>query len=180
VLRAVPAGSARALDVGCGDGMLARELRSHVPCVTGIDRDEASINRGRRLGPEDIAYVLGDILAHPFAPGSFDVVVSIACLHHMDMRAGLERMRELVRPGGRLVVVGLARGRYPADLPLDVSGFIASRFLRLGRTWREWSAPTVWPPPVTFGEARRIAEDTLPGVRYRRLLLFRYALVWSR
>jgi 2-polyprenyl-3-methyl-5-hydroxy-6-metoxy-1,4-benzoquinol methylase len=180
VLRAIPEGSVRVLDVGCGCGALARELRSLVPRVTGIDRDEASVIRARRLGPDDIEYVLGDILDHPFAPGSFDAVVSIASLHHMDMRAGLARMRELARPGGRLVVVGIARSRYPADLPADVAGFVASRLLRPGRSWTEQSAPTVWPPPVTFGEARRIAEDTLPGVRYRRLLLFRYSLIWSR
>ena len=34
--------------------------------------------------------------------------------------------------------------------------------------------------PATFAEARRLAERVLPGVRYRRRLLFRYSLVWTK
>ena len=42
------AGCRRSLDVGCGEGMLARDLRRVVPHVTGIDRDAASIDLARR------------------------------------------------------------------------------------------------------------------------------------
>ncbi len=35
-----------------------------------------------------------------------DLVASVAALHHMDAVAGLTRLRDLVRPGGTLVVVG--------------------------------------------------------------------------
>jgi 2-polyprenyl-3-methyl-5-hydroxy-6-metoxy-1,4-benzoquinol methylase len=37
VLAAVPAGCRRALDVGCGEGQLTRELAVRVPEVVGID-----------------------------------------------------------------------------------------------------------------------------------------------
>lgn len=39
LLAAVPPGARRALDVGCGEGTLTRELRRRVAEVTGIDRD---------------------------------------------------------------------------------------------------------------------------------------------
>jgi 2-polyprenyl-3-methyl-5-hydroxy-6-metoxy-1,4-benzoquinol methylase len=42
ILDAVPAGARRALDVGCGEGILSRRLRERVPAVTGIDVDPAS------------------------------------------------------------------------------------------------------------------------------------------
>jgi hypothetical protein len=35
----------------------------------------------------------------------------------VDAGAALARMGELLAPGGTLAVVGLARTRYPADLP---------------------------------------------------------------
>jgi trans-aconitate methyltransferase len=39
------------------------------------------------------------------------VVASIAALHHVDTAAGLERMRDRLRPGGVLAVIGLPRNR---------------------------------------------------------------------
>ena len=134
ILAAVPDGARRSLDVGCGVGMLARDLRCVVPHVKGIDRDAASIDVARR---EDdgtgVEYVVGDFMTHPFEPGSFDHIASIAALHHMDAGAALRRMRELLAPGGTLAIVGLARARYPADLPFAAAGAVGPRVLRLRR-----------------------------------------------
>ena len=56
-----PAGAQRALDVGCGAGMLARELRERVPDVVGLDLDEPSLNAARAADPGGrVRYVLGD------------------------------------------------------------------------------------------------------------------------
>jgi SAM-dependent methyltransferase len=179
ILGAVPNGCRRSLDIGCGEGLLARELRAVVPHVTAIDRDAASIEVARRLD-EDIEFVLGDFLTHPFEPASFDHIASIAVLHHMDAAAALARMRRLLAPGGTLTIVGLARNRYPADLPFALAGAVAHRAHRLRKPCWEDSAPRLWPPPDTFAQTRRLARRLLPGVRYRRLLLFRYWLVWTK
>jgi hypothetical protein len=97
----------------------------------------------------------------------------------MDAAAGLGRMRQLLRPGGTLAVVGCARGVAPADLPAEV-GAVAHRVLMATRTYWEHSAPQVWPPPETYQAMRRIARRELPDVRYRRHLLWRYSLVWTK
>ncbi len=179
VLGTVPPGCRRSLDVGCGEGLLARELRQVVPFVTGIDRDAASIELARRLD-EDIEFILGDFMTHPFEPATFDHIASIAVLHHLDAAAALERMRNLLAPGGTLAIVGLARNRYPADLPFAIAGAVGHRVHRLSKPCWEDSAPRLWPPPDTFAATRRLAERVLPGVRYRRLLLFRYSLLWTK
>jgi hypothetical protein len=44
----------------------------------------------------------------------------------------------------------------------------------------EIRAPTVWPPPETYRQTRQVAEALLPGVNYRRHVLFRYSLVWTK
>jgi ubiquinone/menaquinone biosynthesis C-methylase UbiE len=99
----------RALDVGCGEGTLTRELRAVVPQVTAIDADPASINLARQQDPGSrIDYLLGDFLTFPFKPNSFDAIASIATLHHMDAEAALGRRRDLLCPGGTLAVIGLA------------------------------------------------------------------------
>jgi 2-polyprenyl-3-methyl-5-hydroxy-6-metoxy-1,4-benzoquinol methylase len=90
ILDAVPPGCERALDVGCGQGTLTRRLRRVVPQVTGIDRDQRSIDLARaNPAAAGIAYILGDFLAAPFRPGSLDLVTSVASLHHMDAEAAL-------------------------------------------------------------------------------------------
>jgi SAM-dependent methyltransferase len=181
VLDAVPPGAQRVLDVGCGEGMLSRDLHRAVPEVIGLDLHEPSLELARSQSSGDgITYVQGDILDHPFEPASFDVVASIAALHHMDARSGLEAMRDLVRPGGVLVVVGLARARLPQDIPWELAGAVTTRWLKLRRTYWEHSAPVVWPPPETYRGMRAIAEEVLPGVRYRRHVLWRWSLVWTR
>jgi len=181
ILRAVPGGCERALDAGCGEGTLTRQLRRHVPQVTGIDLDQASIGLAQaHPGAGDIGYLLGDFLTYPFEPQSFDLITSVASLHHMDAATALGRMSGLLRPGGVLAVVGLARARYPADLPLDLAAIIGTHAHQLTKTLWEQPSPTVWPPPETFKGMRQLANGLLPGARYRRHLLWRYSLVWAK
>jgi SAM-dependent methyltransferase len=176
-----PARCERALDVGCGEGLLALALRRRAGHVTGIDLDPASIEQARRdRATPGVDFLVGDLLTHPFEPASFDHIASIAVLHHMDATAGLERMRHLLAPGGTLSIVGLARNRYPADLPFAIAGAAGHRIHRLSKPYWEDAAPRLWPPPDTFTQTRRLAQRLLPGVRYRRLLLFRYSLVWTK
>lgn len=178
LLAAAPPGARRALDVGCGDGLLTRRLRERVEAVAGLDMDAVSLALARaHPGARDIGYVVGDILRPPFPPASFDLVTAVATLHHLEARAGLRRLRELVRPGGVLAVVGLARSG-PADLPLDLAAAAASRLLRLRRGWHDPPSPQCWPPPETFAAMRRIVGEELPGAVFRRRLLWRYTVLW--
>jgi SAM-dependent methyltransferase len=175
-------GRTRVLDVGCGEGILARELRAAGARVTGIDRDATSIELARRQGPAGIDYIRGEFMSHPFEVESFDAITSVAALHHLDAEAALRRMRHLLRPGGRLVVVGCARSELPADALWEVAGALAHRWhvrLRRRPLW-EHSAPQVWPPQMTYRQMRRIARQVLPGARWRRRALWRYSLVWTK
>ena len=187
VLAAVPPGAARALDAGCGEGDLARSLARAVPQVVALDRNGPALAVARRRDDVGgrVAYVRGDLLSAPLAPASFDVVTAVASLHHGDEAAGLRRMAELLRPGGRLVVVGLAR-ETAGGLPFAAAIVVAHqwhhrwRHRARARSWSESTAPVVWPPPHTYPELRRLARRVLPGARFRRHLLWRYSLTWTR
>lgn len=180
VLAAVPPGCQRVLDVGCGEGLLARRLAQRVPHVAGIDTDAASIElahqQGRDGGP---GYVRGDLLACPFRPASFGMVTCVAALHHMDPVAALTAMSRLLVPGGTLVVIGLARSR-PLDWPLDAVAVVVNLGYRMTRGYWKQPAPVLWPPPHSYREIRALAREALPGARYHRHLLWRYSLVWIR
>jgi SAM-dependent methyltransferase len=174
--------AASALDVGCGNGGLTRRLRrAGVPDVVGIDPNEGCIERCKAHPDADgIAHVVGDVLTSPLEPASFGLVSAVASLHHMEARAGLVRLRELVAPGGVLVVVGLARPDLPKDIPRELAAVIVNRLRPQPEDPDDVPRPPiVWPPPEHFATMRRLAEELLPGVRWQRHLLWRYSLVWA-
>lgn len=182
ILDAVPVGATTALDIGSGDGLLSFDLAARGLDVVGIDPDGASIERACSDPhcSDRTTFVHGDVFTHPFEPGSFDLVGASAMLHHVDARAGLRRMRELVRPGGVVALVGFAMPSDPVDWTLIVAGFLLTRArAAMGRYW-EHHAPVRWPPPLTMREMRALAESELPGATFTRRMAHRYSIVWSR
>jgi ubiquinone/menaquinone biosynthesis C-methylase UbiE len=175
ILNVVPAGCGTALDVGCGDGMLACKLASRCGNVTGIDRDAPTIGlaRERSEGIANVSFLEGDFLAHSFPEASYDFACANTALHHMDFAAALAKLARLLRPGGRLAVVGLGKDRPPVDWIIGSAGVPVNRYYKLTRGEGGPGVP-IMAPDMTWGEVRRTARRILPGARYRRHLLWRY------
>ncbi|MDQ3364489.1 MAG: class I SAM-dependent methyltransferase [Myxococcota bacterium] len=104
---AVPAGDARILSLGCGEGHLELDLAPHVPHIMGVDLSPAAIaaaqRRAAKLGIDNVEFQVGDIRTMDFAAGSFDAIWAPAILHHID--AGMiellvRKSRVWLRPGG--------------------------------------------------------------------------------
>lgn len=102
--RAGIASDARILDVGTGTGANLRLLRElGIARVTGLDNREEAINFCRDKGLGQVER--GDVLAMPFADGSFDLVLATDIIEHVaeDGRA-LGEIRRVLRPGGRALL----------------------------------------------------------------------------
>jgi SAM-dependent methyltransferase len=173
VMRQVPPGARRALDVGCGTGTLLRSLRRVVPVAEGIDRDE----RVAALAGARVASLL-DLPATP----AYDLVTAVAVVHHLPLEPALERLRALVRPGGRLVVVGCYRATTPTDHLVGLAAIPANLLVGLLRS--PGVAPVGMSAPVaaavsSLPEIRATARRLLRGARIRRRLFWRYTLVWE-
>ena len=180
VLGAVPAGARSALDVGTGDGLLAADLHRVLPDVTGIDQDAGILASAGAEEPE-VRWVAGDVMTHPFEPGSFDVVASVATVHHLpDLDATFHRFAELTAPGGVVAVIGLARTARLSEVLVHGLGAAQHAYLRRRHGFWEHSAPMVWPPAHTFAEVRRAARAVLPGCCWRLLPMWRYAVLWQK
>jgi len=97
----------RALDVGCGTGVLAREAWSRVGSrgfVAGLDASSGMLAVAARLAP-DIEWRQGTAESLPFADGSFDAVLSqFSLMFFQDRRQALREMMRVLRPHGRLAV----------------------------------------------------------------------------
>jgi len=98
-----------ALDAGCGTGFLSFELAARGHRVTGVDFAPAMVAEARRkAAARGVAIRLeaADAEQLPFAPGSFDLVISrhvLWTLPHPE--AAIDEWIRVLRPGGRLVVV---------------------------------------------------------------------------
>lgn len=99
--------SGRALDVGCGTGVLAGRLAGAGFTVTGLDPSQGMLDVMAASEP-GVAGIRGEGSALPFDDGTFDVVLTVAALHHVadpaEVHATLVEMVRVTRPGGRLVV----------------------------------------------------------------------------
>lgn len=91
------------LDVAGGAGTYASEIRRLSGAnVVGIDLSFEMI-RQRVLDPSLTQNAVGDMEALPFHPESFDVVMFVACLHHLkDATTALNEAFRVMRPGGKV------------------------------------------------------------------------------
>ena len=95
----VRAGSS-VLDLGCGAGMLALLKRKGVT-LTGVDLSPDCALAARRNGYD--LTCSAQLTGLPFADASFDYVVSLDVLGHVEFKekdAVLEEIRRVLRPGG--------------------------------------------------------------------------------
>ncbi|MDW4911330.1 class I SAM-dependent methyltransferase [Streptomyces sp. ADMS] len=164
ILRSVPEGCGDALDVGCGDGLLARKLAGRAKHVTGIDKSPDMIASARELaaGHPQLTFVEGDFLTAELPRAEYDFVCSVTTIHHMDFEAALVRMRELLRPGGTLVVVGLAREASVTEWAALIAAAPIVRIMKVLRRARGPQGMPVADPQMSYGQVRAAARRALP------------------
>lgn len=194
ILRNLPARRRAAVDVGCGTGMLAGKLAGHFARVTGIDADAGMAAAAsarldddpgvtiRRCGFEEFGTAACD--------GEADLITMVAVLHHLDLDDTLARIPGLLAPGGRLLVVGLARVNSLPDLAVDLVSAAANPVMGLIKhprparlAERPAASQPVMPvrdPGTTLAEIIAAARAHLPGSSVRRRLFFRYTLRWDK
>ncbi len=157
-LRGLPH-DARILEAGCGDGRILRTLSAlGFSNLTGTEISAERIAAVRRRGPADVALVRSADI--PFAPESFDGIVSAAVIEHVeDPRAWLQKLGEVLRPGGALSLtsdsfmwrwlqrLGLYRSEQPIDRaiwPGDLRRWAAGAGLRMVRYGGFYNTPDQW------------------------------------
>jgi ubiquinone/menaquinone biosynthesis C-methylase UbiE len=99
----LPAPGRLTVDVGCGEGRIARELRALGHRVVGLDASETLVGLAREADP-DGDYRVADAAALSLADGEADLVVSFMVLMDLDdLDGALEEAARVLEPGGRFV-----------------------------------------------------------------------------
>jgi demethylmenaquinone methyltransferase/2-methoxy-6-polyprenyl-1,4-benzoquinol methylase len=166
-----------ALDVCCGTGDLALELRRRIGPdgrVVGCDFSEPMLELARRKSGEQglpVEFGWADALELPYGDGSFDAVtIGFGARNLADLDRGLAEMARVLRPGGRLVILEITR---PQREPLAT--FYSLWFDRIvpviGNLAGDPEAYSYLPNSVrTFPEPRELAarmdEAGFEGIRW--------------
>jgi SAM-dependent methyltransferase len=98
----VPAPRGRTLDLGCGEGRLARDLAALGHDVVGVDLSPTMVAAAREAAPEMELHV-ADAAALPFGDASFGLVVAFMSLQDVDdLRGAIREAARVLVPGGQL------------------------------------------------------------------------------
>ena len=175
----------RALDVCCGTGDLALELKRRVGVqgsVVGLDFSEPMLELAREKSAQtglDVAYRHGNALELPFEDGAFDAAtVGFGVRNLVDLRSGIAEMARVVRVGGRVVILEITTPQRP-----PLSWFYRVWFDRivpmLGTVAGDRDAYTYLPQSVRrFPPAPKLAELMHEvGLRQVRYLLLAGGIV---
>ncbi len=178
-------GARAVLDVGCGEGSLVRYLAAPGREVLGLDPDPAAIDKAReRTGVrEDVRFLCAPFEEFEAPPGSLDAVVFVASLHHMTGEAAAQKAKALLKPGGVLLVAGMASPSGPQDWALAALRVLPAWLGTLchggGTTSEQLGLRTSYTVPK-MAEVRAMIRRELPGAGFRHGLYYRYLLRWTK
>jgi ArsR family transcriptional regulator len=105
----------RCLDIGAGDGAMAGLLAPHAAGLTCVDPSPAMVAAGReRTRGQQVRWLLAAAERLPLADGCMDAVLFLQSLQYVaDPPVALAEAARVLAPGGRLLVVTLARHDFP-------------------------------------------------------------------
>jgi ubiquinone/menaquinone biosynthesis C-methylase UbiE len=99
------------LEIGCGNGLVAKHIaKKYGASVVGIDVDPEQIElAGEDIeGSQNIRFLEADVTDLPFEDDSFDVVLSLGVLHHIDDWLGaLGEIKRVLRAKGYFLYADL-------------------------------------------------------------------------
>lgn len=181
LLRHLPSGARRALDVGCGTGTFARALAGRGLEVDAVDPSADTIKAAQGDRSGEVRFVHADITSMDLPSGHYDVITCLASLHHMPFEI-VTKLRDALAPGGVLLVLGCYPEATRSDYVLSIAAIPVNAAMRLALSQRRdqrHQAP-VMQPSMPLPQIKREAATLLPGARIRRLLFWRYLLVYRR
>ena len=104
-------------DLGAGDGSFSLLLAAQAKRVIAVDASEKMLEVGReqaaRAGVANVEFRVGDMEETPIDSASVDAVFFSQSLHHaLHPARALDEAARILRPGGKIVILDLAKHRF--------------------------------------------------------------------
>lgn len=164
------------LDLGCGEGLLAGFLAGQGHQVLGVDNDSSVLP----ADGQSTHFELADANGLPFGNDSFDAVVCVSMLHcQADPTMPLIEMARVVKPGGRVVIVGRAADKTAADFARSAKDLARSKWVGRGKTLWEPAGQEIL-PSMGWSEWQDLIGELLPEATFERSGSFRFIALWER
>jgi SAM-dependent methyltransferase len=185
----LPAPAGLTLEIGCGEGRVARDLASIGHRVVGVERSLTLVRLGAAAATPRL--VLADAARLPLRDASFDLVVAFMSLQDMDdMRAAVMEVARVLLPGGCLCLAAVhpinAAGQFQSmdDTRFVIEGnyFERRRYtdtverdgLRMTFHQRHWTLEDYFAALEAAGLLTEAVREPVPGTgsRWDRIPLF--------
>lgn len=159
----------RALDFGSGVGRLSRALAGQFERVDGVDVSSKMVELARSSAPPNAFFHenrVDDLSLFPAE--SFDFILSLITLQHMEPRfmlRYLEEFRRVLRPGG-VISVQLPAGPRPRFSQRRLRTFLRRAAFRLPGAKAAWRAARGELPIEMYGLEQRQVERTLRALGF--------------
>jgi SAM-dependent methyltransferase len=191
----VPAAGRRTLDLGCGEGRVARDLMGRGHRVVGIDASSTLVRHARDADPAG-RYLVGDAAALPFRDATFDLIVAYNTLMDFDdLPAAMGEAARVLESGGRLCACVLhptaeagAFSSHEPDSPFVITHDYFERrgyretFERAGltMTFSSWTYPLQAYAGIMEDAGLLIERIREPKLREEAIALDRGEARWAR
>lgn len=162
----------RAIDVGCGGGILSEALARAGADTVGIDLAEPSIDVARKHAQAaglaiDYRVVAAEALAAE-APGSFDVVCCLEMLEHVpEPMQTIAACAQLVKPGGSVVFSTINRNAKSYALMIVAAEYLMRLIPRGTHDYAKFIRPSEL---ERWSRAAGLQPADVTGMRYDPLL----------
>lgn len=183
----------RAIDIGCGSGVLTERLVEAFQEVVGIDISETmlAIARSTRQ-PKNVSYLNMNAESMYFNM-KFDFVVSRTTLHHIkNKKAVLENMKTFLNPGGKIVILDNVSeietpkryaylvGAYFEFIPNVIKyGLKTAKRVFKHNTSESWLEHLACDKYLSEEKTRRLYNDLFPNCELHKMGCF-MGVVWKK
>jgi 2-polyprenyl-6-hydroxyphenyl methylase/3-demethylubiquinone-9 3-methyltransferase len=158
----------RALDVGCGGGLLSEAMASCGADVTGIDLAPMTIEVAELHALDSkvpVHYLRESAEMHvQHAPAAYDVVVCMEMLEHVPEPAGvLKALHDLAKPGGHVFVSTLNRNLKSYLLAVVGAEYVLNLLARGTHTYERFIKPSEL---ARWARAAGLSVEDISGLAY--------------